>query len=55
MAILEKAVGALEDHGIHVTDGRGHESTLGLLEALAAGGLRFGGFADNEQGKHPTR
>jgi putative ATP-dependent endonuclease of the OLD family len=54
-ALLEKSVGALEDHGIHVTDGGGHESTLGLLEALAAGGLRFGGFADNEQGKHPTR
>src|SRR5208337_4625805 len=32
----------------------GHESTLGLLEALAEGGLRFGGFADDE-GKHPTR
>jgi excisionase family DNA binding protein len=29
-ALLEKAVGTLEDHGIHPTDGGGHESTLGL-------------------------
>jgi len=55
-SLLEKTVGSsVEDHGIYVTDGGGHESTLGLLEALAAGGLLFGGFADNEQGKHPTR
>jgi len=55
-ALLERAVrGRLEDHGIHLADGAGHESTLGLLEALAAGGLSFGGFADNEHGKHPTR
>jgi putative ATP-dependent endonuclease of OLD family len=54
-ALLEKALGSsLEQHGIHVTDGGGHEATLGLLEALAAGGLRFGGFADDE-GQHPTR
>jgi putative ATP-dependent endonuclease of the OLD family len=54
-ALLEKVMGSsLEQHGIHVTDGGGHEATLGLLEALAAGGLRFGGFADDE-GKHPTR
>lgn len=55
MAILERAFGAvLEQHGVHVSDGGGHEATLGILEALAAGGLRFGGFADDE-GKHPTR
>jgi putative ATP-dependent endonuclease of OLD family len=55
-ALLEKAFGAsLQKHGVHVTDGGGHESTLGLLEALAAGGLRFGGFADEEEGLHPTR
>jgi putative ATP-dependent endonuclease of OLD family len=54
-ALLEKAIGSsLEQHGVHVTDGGGHEATLGLLEALAAGGLRFGGFADDE-GQHPTR
>jgi putative ATP-dependent endonuclease of OLD family len=54
-ALVKKAVGgALEDHGIHVTNGDGHEAALDLLEALATGGLRFGGFADDEK-KHPTR
>jgi putative ATP-dependent endonuclease of OLD family len=54
-ALLEKAFGSsLQKHGVHVADGGGHEATLGLLEALAAGGLRFGGFADDEK-KHPTR
>lgn len=54
-AILERTFGSpLEQHGVHVSDGGGHEATLGILEALAAGGLRFGGFADDE-GKHPTR
>src|SRR5271165_3600549 len=49
-ALLEKAFGSsLQKHGVHVTDGGGHESTLDLLEALATGGLRFGGFADEEQ------
>lgn len=54
-ALLERALGSpLPDHGIHVTDGGGHEATLGLLEALSSAGLRFGGFVDDE-GKHPTR
>jgi len=54
-ALLERALGSqLEKHGVHISDGGGHEATLGLLEALAEGGLRFGGFADDE-GKHPTR
>lgn len=54
-AILERAFSSvLEQHGVHVSDGGGHEATLGILEALAAGGLLFGGFADDE-GKHPTR
>jgi putative ATP-dependent endonuclease of OLD family len=54
-SILERAFGSpLEQHGVHVSDGGGHEATLGILEALAAGGLRFGGFADDE-GRHPTR
>jgi putative ATP-dependent endonuclease of OLD family len=53
--LLEKAIGpSLEQHGIHVSDAGGHENTLDLLEALAKGGLRFGGFADDES-KHPTR
>ena len=55
-ALLEKALGSpLEQHGVHVSDGGGHETTLDLLEALANGGLRFGGFADDEEGKHPER
>ena len=53
--LLEKAFGSvLEKYGVHITDGGGHESALCLLEALSAGGLRFGGFADDEE-KHPTR
>ncbi|EFI52792.1 ATP-binding protein [Afipia sp. 1NLS2] len=56
VTLLERALGApLEQHGIHVSDGGGHETTLGVLEALAEGGLRFGGFADDEGGKHPDR
>jgi putative ATP-dependent endonuclease of OLD family len=54
-ALLEKTLGSpLEKHGVHVSDGGGHEATLDLLEALAGGGLCFGGFADHE-GTHPTR
>jgi putative ATP-dependent endonuclease of OLD family len=54
-AILERAFGSvLEQHGVHVSDAGGHETMLGIMEALAGGGLRFGGFADDE-GKHPTR
>jgi putative ATP-dependent endonuclease of the OLD family len=55
-ALLELALGTpLEQHGVHVADGGGHETTLGLLEALAEGGIRFGGFTDDEGGKHPQR
>lgn len=54
-ALLEKALGStLQKHGVHITDGNGHEAALGLLEALSTAGLRFGGFVDDE-GKHPTR
>ena len=54
-ALLEKALeSTLQKHGVHITDGNGHESALGLLEALSTAGLRFGGFVDDE-GKHPTR
>lgn len=54
--LLEWATGQpLAQAGIHVTDGGGHETTLELLEALAEGGLSFGGFADDEDGKHPQR
>jgi putative ATP-dependent endonuclease of OLD family len=43
-----------EKYGVHLTDGGGNETTLDLLEALAKGGLCFGGFADDE-GKNTTR
>jgi putative ATP-dependent endonuclease of OLD family len=56
VTLLERTLSSpLEQHGIRVSDGGGHENTLGLLEALAEGGLRFGGFADDEGGKHPDR
>lgn len=55
VGLLERALGgSLEPHGILVSDGVGHETTLDLLEGLAEGGLRFGGFADDE-GKYPER
>ncbi|HWB97729.1 MAG TPA: ATP-binding protein [Bryobacteraceae bacterium] len=54
-SILERALKSpLTQHGIHVSDGGGHDNTLGVLEALAAGGLRFAGFADDE-GVYPER
>jgi putative ATP-dependent endonuclease of the OLD family len=54
--LLLKAIGhPFEQLGIRVVDGGGHETTLGLLEALSEGGLTFGGFADDEEGKHPAR
>ena len=54
-ALLERALGSgLDQHGIYVSDGGGHEATLDLLEALAEGGVAFGGFADDE-GLHPNR
>ena len=47
--LLERAIdGDLLDHGLRVCDGQGNEATLKLLEAMAATGVRFGGFADNE-------
>jgi hypothetical protein len=54
-ALLGRALGTpLQQYGIYLTDGGGHESTLSLLEALSKGGLSFAGFADNEQ-KYPDR
>lgn len=55
-ALLERSMNtSLLRYGIHVSNGDGHEATLGLLEALVASGLRFGCFADDEDGKHPSR
>ena len=54
-SLLARALGSsLESHGIHVADAVGHDTAIELLEALAQGGMRFGGFAD-EEGRHPTR
>lgn len=51
-ALLEKALGAsIDQHGIHVSDGGGHETTLDLLKALSDAGLHLGAFVDDE-GKH---
>ena len=52
--LLGKAIGDFIQQGVWTTDGGGHESTLELLEALAAGGLSFAGIVDNE-GKWPER
>lgn len=47
--MLERAIdGSFADHGVRVCDGQGNSATLDLLEALAGGGLAFGGFADDE-------
>ena len=55
-ALLEKALpNTAEALGIHVSDGGGHETVLGLLEGLSNGGIKFAAFVDNEQGKHPAR
>jgi putative ATP-dependent endonuclease of the OLD family len=54
-ALLERAFGSsLQQHGIHLSDGAGHDNTVLLLEALVDGGVRFGGFADDES-RHPAR
>lgn len=54
-ALLERALQSVPRlHGIHVADGGGHDTTIAVLEALAEGGLLFGGFADDE-GRHPGR
>src|SRR5581483_4252529 len=56
VALLERALPhPLETLGVHVSDGGGHETTLGLLEGLLDGGIAFAAFADNEEGKHPGR
>ncbi|MCY4373470.1 MAG: AAA family ATPase [Spirochaetaceae bacterium] len=53
--LLELAIGgSFADRGVRVFDGQGNSATLGLLEALAEGGLEFGGFADHE-GESPGR
>lgn len=53
--LLERMIdGSFADHGVRVCDGQGNPATLDLLEAMADGGLVFGGFADDE-GQSPGR
>lgn len=52
--LLGHALPGWQDRGIHVTDGGGNDDTLALLEALASGGVKFGGFVDNEN-RDPRR
>lgn len=54
--LLGRAIdGSFADHGVRVCDGQGNPATLALLEAMADGGLLFGGFADNEDGQSSGR
>jgi putative ATP-dependent endonuclease of the OLD family len=54
-SLLTKALASeLQSLGFHVADGGGHDTTIELLESLAKGGMRFGGFVDDEN-RHPTR
>jgi len=53
--LLKRAIdGQFRDHGIHIADGQGNESTLSLLEVMADASLVFAGFADHE-GEFPGR
>lgn len=53
--LLDRAIKVpLLDHGVCLTYGAGNDAVLTLLEGLAEGGLRFGGFVDNE-GRNPGR
>ena len=48
--LLQKAIdNDLLDLGIWITDGRGNDNTLKLLEGLVDSGLTFAGFADDEE------
>lgn len=46
--LLEQALPGWRDRGVHITDGGGNDDALALLEALSLGGIKFGGFVDNE-------
>lgn len=51
---LDHALPGWRDLGVHVTDGGGNDDALALLEALSLGGVKFGGFVDNEN-RHAGR
>ena len=46
--LLEHELPGWRDSGVHITDGGGNDDALTLLEALSLGGVKFGGFVDNE-------
>lgn len=47
--LLEAAFrGDPRDHGVRVCNGQGNEAVLGLLEAVAKGGLKFAALVDDE-------
>lgn len=52
--LLKRGLGDFVEHGVWLTNGEGHESTVNLLEAMASGGLCFAGIVDNE-GKWPEK
>lgn len=45
---LSKLIPGFEDHGVWITDGRGHDNALKLCEALSNAHLTFGAVVDNE-------
>jgi putative ATP-dependent endonuclease of OLD family len=52
--LLSKVIPGFEDHGVWITDGRGHDNTLKLCEALSNAHLTFGAVVDNEGRKSGT-
>lgn len=46
--LLDHRLPGWRDLGVHITDGSGNDDALTLLEALSLGGVKFGGFVDNE-------
>lgn len=46
--LLAHVLPGWRDLGVHVADGGGNDDALALLEALSLGGVKFGGFVDNE-------
>ncbi len=51
---LDHALPGWRELGVHITDGGGNDDALALLEALSLGGVKFGGFVDNEN-RHAGR
>ncbi len=45
---FEHVLPGWREFGVHITEGGGNDDALALLEALSRGGVKFGGFVDNE-------